>query len=160
MINGRIIRDHRSNEVGIDQVAVGVLNGGIGCGNRGDPIFYTRIDYHHHWIQCVTKKVTEGHHKLQVLDQCTYALDCNDAFGLCHVPRLNRPCFTVRGGPKVGRKCIFPFKFEGKTYHGCPVFEEDDMRWCSTEVDSDGNHVLGQNAYGTCAKNCPYHDDK
>ena len=36
----------------------------------------------------------------------------------------NSRCFTV-SGPNPGKRCIFPFKFNGKTFNGCDVDPED-----------------------------------
>merc|ERR1719219_550576 len=73
----------------------------------------------------------------------------------------SRPCLTV-GGPfpdQAGKKCIFPFTWKGVTYNGCPVDpQESTERWCSTKVDSAGNHVTGEKEFGYCASNCPKHD--
>ena len=62
---------------------------------------------------------------------------------------------------KDGKKCKFPFKYEGETYTGCPVDPyEASETWCSTKVDQDGNHVeVGQN-YGFCIEDCPKHVPK
>ena len=44
---------------------------------------------------------------------------------------------------KHGGQCVFPFIYNGITYFGCTL-EGNDQPWCSTEVDSDGNHVDGK----------------
>ena len=42
---------------------------------------------------------------------------------------------------------------------GCPIDHEDNSkRWCSTKVDSNGNHIANQNEYGYCADDCPTSD--
>jgi len=57
-----------------------------------------------------------------------------------------------------GKECIFPFTYFGVTYNGCVEDSSNPgLRWCSTKVDSDGNHVLRQNEFGYCAANCPNH---
>ena len=33
--------------------------------------------------------------------------------------------------------------------------DDKSKRWCSTKVDSHGNHIAHQNQYGHCANNCP-----
>ena len=41
---------------------------------------------------------------------------------------------------------------------GCPVDQENpSKRWCSTKVDSRGNHIVNQNEFGFCANDCPEH---
>jgi hypothetical protein len=67
-------------------------------------------------------------------------------------------CKTRSGPSGTGKDCILPFKHNGKTFTGCPVDPVDPTkRWCSTKVDSTGNHVKGQNEFGHCATNCPFY---
>ena len=41
-------------------------------------------------------------------------------------------------------------------HKGCPVDVDDkSKRWCSTKVDSHGNHIAKQHQYGHCGNNCP-----
>ena len=62
-------------------------------------------------------------------------------------------CRTI-GGPQTGRRCIFPFTFRGQTFNRCTTdFDPDGRRWCSVEVDLNGNHINGQ--WGYCAPTCP-----
>ncbi len=59
-------------------------------------------------------------------------------------------------GPNPNADCVFPFNYKGRQYNGCPVDPDDSSkRWCSTKVDSDGNHVGGQGQYGHCGRGCP-----
>ena len=61
-------------------------------------------------------------------------------------------------GSEVGKPCVFPFTYKGKTYNGCPVDPEDPARtrWCSTKTDEQGNHIVGNS--GHCMSNCPIDD--
>ena len=69
-------------------------------------------------------------------------------------------CQTV-GGPDPGKSCIFPFKFQDKIYNECPFDPDDQSKtWCSTKVDSNGNHVVGQKKWGHCGASCPETDKK
>ena len=70
-------------------------------------------------------------------------------------------CLTTPESRDPGEKCIFPFKFEGKTYYGCPPDIDDPSKggWCSTKTDSNGNHLSGYGAYGYCRKSCPAHSE-
>ena len=64
-------------------------------------------------------------------------------------------CLTI-SGPNPGKPCIFPFKYNGTIFNGCERDHEDRTKtWCSTKVDSKGNHIPNQNEYGHCGKNCP-----
>ena len=48
----------------------------------------------------------------------------------------------------VGKPCIFPFTFKMMKYMECIKFENNDVYWCSTEVDKKGNYVDGE--WGNC----------
>ena len=78
MINGRV-----TGNVASGQTLVGINVGSLYCGSKQAPSFYIPVDYHYHWIECITRKVTEGVQKSQALDQCQYATKCHDAFKLC-----------------------------------------------------------------------------
>ena len=44
---------------------------------------------------------------------------------------------------------------------GCPIDHKDNSkRWCSTKVDSIGNHIADQNEYGYCADDCPISNEE
>ena len=38
--------------------------------------------------------------------------------------------------------------------------DDGTKHWCSTKVDSSGNHIVNQNEYGYCSKNCPLVDSQ
>ena len=60
-------------------------------------------------------------------------------------------CFPSTGGfeLEVGKdKCIFPFTYKGKTYHGQKCINTPRGSWCSTKVDANREHVTGN--YGYC----------
>ena len=61
-------------------------------------------------------------------------------------PFFRLDCKTT-SGKKVGEKCVFPFKYKGRTCPGpmCCSFEGE--AWCSTKVDGDGVHVPGNWGY-------------
>ena len=65
-----------------------------------------------------------------------------------------RKCLT-QSGPDPWKQCVFPFKWDGKTFHGCTTHTSDHRLWCSTKVDSYGNHIVGKNYWGHCTSNCP-----
>jgi len=70
------------------------------------------------------------------------------------LPKANL-CLT-KSGPSSNQPCIFPFIWYGKTYNGCPIDPDDSsQRWCSTKVDSNGNHITGQGNWGHCSSKCP-----
>ena len=63
-------------------------------------------------------------------------------------------------GPNPNALCIFPFKFNGITYHQCTTAgnaEGDINPWCSTLVDDSGIHIGGgAGNWGNC---CPANSD-
>ena len=51
-----------------------------------------------------------------------------------------------------GKQCKFPFKFRNKMFASCTSdFDPEDRPWCSTEVNSAGEHV----EFGYCTPSCP-----
>ena len=55
-------------------------------------------------------------------------------------------------GPSANQKCIFPFVFGGTTNIKCA--HDADGFWCSTKVDSNGNHIGGEGNWGICGPSC------
>ena len=55
-------------------------------------------------------------------------------------------CFTISGAIK-GKKCIFPFRYNGVLHHQCTKDDHDKL-WCSTQIDENGDYVDGQ--WGNC----------
>ena len=103
-----------------------------------------------------------------------------DVEGIGHEARYccaNYICPTF-GDMNSDRPCTFPFKFEGKTFSKCtwhgaertetdsndadllkPFFNETvSLPWCSTKVDSEGNHIKGE--FGLCADECPRYEER
>ena len=67
-------------------------------------------------------------------------------------------CLTTSDSKDPRQPCIFPFKFKGTKYNGCPPDPEvAGRRWCSTAVDNRGNHITGGNNFGFCEESCPHH---
>ena len=44
--------------------------------------------------------------------------------------------------------CVFPFKYEGKSYDSCITNGNGGTEWCATSLNSDGTYL----DYGNC--NC------
>ena len=64
-------------------------------------------------------------------------------------------CLTISGGT-IGAYCIFPFKYQDRQYNGCTIADASDGKeWCSTQVDTIGQHVGNQGFWGHCNTNCP-----
>merc|ERR1712080_140198 len=61
-------------------------------------------------------------------------------------------CTTVSGA-KAGAACVFPFKARGVEYKECTYAGGYLTPWCSTQVDSSGNTVLG--SWGDCPTTDP-----
>jgi len=68
-------------------------------------------------------------------------------------------CLSTRFNPPDAydiEPCIFPFKYNGVEYTSCTwaSSEKTDYKpWCSTRVDSSGNHISGH--WGNCESGCP-----
>ena len=63
---------------------------------------------------------------------------------------------TKHGSGDPNAPCIFPFKFNGKTYNSCTLDNYKENRaWCSTMVDETGKHVSGRKKWGVCGPDCP-----
>ena len=67
-------------------------------------------------------------------------------------------CLTS-AGPSSGERCIFPFMLGEKTYNACTrdghtgAAEINGDPWCSTKVDDNRAHILGN--WGGCSHACP-----
>merc|ERR1719219_2803364 len=78
--------------------------------------------------------------------------DYSDEFGC---PRTDPVCTTkITKDKPQSKECVLPFRYDDKLYYGCPP--DPDVAgeyWCSTKVDREGNHKLGN--YGLCNTACP-----
>ena len=70
-------------------------------------------------------------------------------------------CHTI-GGDDVGAECIRHWKYLGlpsqryDEYFGCANPENlRSQDWCPTEVNRDGEYVIGSDKWGFCPDNCP-----
>jgi hypothetical protein len=64
-------------------------------------------------------------------------------------------CSVSEEGTGETKPCIFPFNYNEQTFTGCTTVNDRDYKaWCSTEVDSDGNHVLSGGFWGHCGPEC------
>ena len=62
---------------------------------------------------------------------------------------------TVTGGPREFVPCAFPFLFDGRTFNTCTShLDGDNKLWCSTQTDSQGNHMGGSGNWGYCDQSC------
>ncbi|XP_070600472.1 matrix metalloproteinase-9-like [Erythrolamprus reginae] len=65
--------------------------------------------------------------------------DQDKTYGFCPSELL----FTFDGNSN-GEKCVFPFVFEGKSYHGCTTDgRTDGYRWCATTANFDQDKKYG-----------------
>lgn len=64
----------------------------------------------------------------------------------------NGECRTTETERRSNQPCVFPWKYKGKMYDGCKN-ENDGLRWCSTKVDENGDHMKGE--WGQCDEECP-----
>merc|ERR1712048_1266675 len=74
-------------------------------------------------------------------------------WGVCGQACFEEGCKTAGSeGVGAGKKCRFPFTFEGKTYNECTTAGNDDTLWCATMTDSSGLMLNGQ--WGNCEEAC------
>jgi len=67
-----------------------------------------------------------------------------------------KPCLTLIESYSKGAPCAFPFKYKGVVHTTCTTVDDQARRpWCSTKVDSSGNHVVVGSHWGHCSKDCP-----
>ena len=65
--------------------------------------------------------------------------------------KVCKECKTV-SGPSSNHRCIFPFVLNNVTYNNCAL--DTEGFWCSTKVDSSGNHIGKQGNWGICGQRC------
>ena len=66
-----------------------------------------------------------------------------------NLTRVEAQICKTSGGPSSNKKCVIPFKWNGKTYNKCPPDPEKTGKyWCSTKVDNNGVHIpkIGRDA--------------
>jgi len=113
--------------------------------------------------RCEDKTVSCGRHTATSCQGCPQGNgrgwcngDCtwNARQNVCVSKVSEDTCKTV-SGPSANQPCVFPFKWNGKTYNNCPVDSDDtNETWCSTKTDSNGNHITGQGLWGHCGSKC------
>eukprot|EP00095_Tigriopus_kingsejongensis_P003417 maker-scaffold1126_size61158-snap-gene-0.12 protein:Tk03417 transcript:maker-scaffold1126_size61158-snap-gene-0.12-mRNA-1 annotation:"serine protease easter precursor" len=80
-------------------------------------------------------------------------LTCEGLWSKGPSQRENTQCRTFAGF-RPNRPCVFPFILKDKIYNTCTTdLDENEELWCSTRVDSSGNHVTGEWGYCTCDDN-------
>ncbi len=53
-------------------------------------------------------------------------------------------CSVTEAGSGQRKPCQFPFTIAGRTFTRCTTeFDPNGKNWCSTNVDSKGNHIAG-----------------
>jgi len=59
------------------------------------------------------------------------------------------------------KDCIFPFSHQDQTYAGCTGNHDPAGElWCSTGVNSEGEHEAGVGAWGHCQDDCPTAEER
>ena len=71
---------------------------------------------------------------------------------------ISASCITI-GGKEVGKRCKFPFKYNGVSYNKCTDVKSPGQFWCSTQThEVTKQHIY--NKYGYCADGCPGLENK
>ena len=67
--------------------------------------------------------------------------------------RISCSCVTKTTAKKPSKPCIFPFRYNGKTYDFCTTDDDDnDEGWCATAVKANGDIQRGN--WGHCEDEC------
>ena len=87
-------------------------------------------------------------------EDCNFAVQ-SSTFGvstntvLCNV--------TNDEGPQKNKACVLPFRIKGTIYKECTSEKDPDNKfWCSTKVDENGEHIVGQGNFGFCHEDCNF----
>jgi len=73
-------------------------------------------------------------------------------WGECPESCPKQPDCVTTGNRVKGKSCIFPFVYRNEKHNAC-ILDDYSKPWCSTGVDKDLKHLIGQ--YGECAQQCP-----
>ena len=58
---------------------------------------------------------------------------------------------VIEQNSKLHKPCQFPFIFKGRLFEKCTNYtDKEGKRWCSTNVNSDGNHITNMRYWGYC----------
>ena len=80
---------------------------------------------------------------------------CKSLFFLSTEPNDQHSCMTTSGA-SPNSPCIFPFIYNGYEHTNCLFVKGQEWEpWCSTLVDSAGEHIGGQGNWGNCGPGCP-----
>lgn len=119
--------------------------------SAGDEV-YVMIDY------VGSMSLIQSSSKYQIFFTGEWIRDTTDttiatsAVGVTTAGPVRTECMTLSGNtPNL--PCVFPFTFDGVSYSSC-IVEGYPNPWCSTQTDSQGQHVIGE--WGDCdLDNCP-----
>ena len=67
-------------------------------------------------------------------------------------PPINQCTATNENG--IRRDCIFPFKYNSRTYYECTEVGSKTGAWCATQVGGDGITAVST-SYVDCDPGCP-----
>ena len=75
----------------------------------------------------------------------------------CYLQIALQDCVTVGGGSgNKDKRCIFPFRYNGKKYNHCISKAGNEKPWCSTKVTKGHHHVGNGGNWGYCSPSCPF----
>jgi len=67
-----------------------------------------------------------------------------------HIAEESSKCLVSKNdkGEFPPKPCVFPFKLKSQTIEGCTSLQDPDGKlWCSTKIDSNGEHTTGNWGY-------------
>ena len=120
------------------EVLLGVISfGEPDCGRQGGkPGVYTNVMDHLDWIRDQIGRSSSGGGGL--------AIGGGGGGG------------SVQCVASNGKPCKFPFRFRGQLYASCTTdHDAEGKAWCSTQTDSEANHIIGTGEWGHCPATCP-----
>ena len=63
-------------------------------------------------------------------------------------------CKTNWSGPNPNRKCVFPFRYRGKTYNHCTSVDNKGKPWCPTRLFGNKIAYRFWGSWGHCSNTC------
>ena len=68
-------------------------------------------------------------------------------------PPLRQCTATNKSG--IRRDCIFPFRYESRTYYECTEVDSSTGAWCATQVSTGDGITAVSTSYTDCDPGCP-----
>ena len=135
------------------QTLIGVVSWGFGCAAQDSLGIYAEVSHFRNWIDSQlpnmnTCPAASGNPPTPSPSPVSSTTTSTTTGSTTPSPPPPPPPSTGNCG-----NCVFPFKFGNRIHNTCTTIDGDATPWCSTQVDTSGNHVAGNWEY--CKSNCP-----